>query len=199
VLSVVGGVVMLPGFVADFKPFERFLEPVFSSEFTRHVTHVPITHTTELTFSALAIAMAVAGWFIADLMYRREVLSPERFSALFNGDLYRLILNKYYIDELYQAVFVNPYLLVCSAAAWFDANIIDGVVNLAASLTVFGSWLSGLFDNYVVDGLVNLASNVTLDFGGRVRRLQTGSINGYLYAILAAVMLILLVRTMLRV
>jgi NADH-quinone oxidoreductase subunit L len=199
VLSVVGGVVMLPGFVADFKPFERFLEPVFSSEFTRHVTKVPITHTTELTFSALAIAMALAGWFIADLMYRREVLSPERFSALFNGDLYRLILNKYYIDELYQAVFVNPYLMVCRAAGWFDANIIDGVVNLAASLTVFGSWLSGLFDNYVVDGLVNLASNVTLDFGGRVRRLQTGSINGYLYAILAAVMLILLVRTMLRV
>src|SRR5262249_16426565 len=32
VLSVIGGVVMLPGFVADFKPFERFLEPVFSSE-----------------------------------------------------------------------------------------------------------------------------------------------------------------------
>jgi hypothetical protein len=51
----------------------------------------------------------------------------------------------------------------------------------------------------VVDGLVNLASNVTLNFGTRVRRLQTGSINGYLYAILAAVMLILLVRTMLRV
>ena len=94
---------------------------------------------------------------------------------------------------------VNPYLMICRAAAWFDANIIDGIVNLAATLTVFGSWLSGLFDNYVVDGLVNLASNITLDFGGRVRRLQTGSINGYLYAILAAVMLILLVRTMLRV
>jgi len=199
VLSVVGGVVMLPGFVADFKPFERFLEPVFSSEFTRHVTQVPITHSTELTFSILAIGMAVAGWFLADLMYRQQVLSPERFSALFSGALYRTVLNKYYVDEFYQAAVVNPYLMVCRAAAWFDANIIDGVVNLAATLTVFGSWLSGLFDNYVVDGLVNLASNITLDFGGRVRRLQTGSINGYLYAILAAVMLILLVRTMLRV
>jgi NADH-quinone oxidoreductase subunit L len=199
VLSVVGGVVMLPGFVADFKPFERFLEPVFSSEFTRRVSEVPITHTTELTFSALAIVMAVAGWFIADLMYRRKVLSPDRISALFAGAPYRAVLNKYYVDEFYQAAVVNPYLMLCRAAAWFDANIIDGIVNLAATLTVFGSWLSGLFDNYVVDGLVNLASNITLDFGGRVRRLQTGSINGYLYAILAAVMLILLVRTMLRV
>ena len=163
------------------------------------MTQVPITHATEIIFSILAIVMAVAGWLVADLMYRREVLNPERFSALFDGALYRLVLNKYYVDELYQAAIINPYLMLCRAAAWFDANIIDGVVNLAATLTVFGSWLSGLFDNYVVDGLVNLASNVTLDFGGRVRRLQTGSINGYLYAILAAVMLILLVRTMLRV
>src|SRR5277367_6552218 len=199
VLSVVGGFVMLPGFVGDFKPFERFLEPVFSSEFTRHVTKVPITHATEIVFSTLAIMMAVAGWLVADLMYRREVLSPDRFSARVDGALYRVILNKYYVDEIYQAAIINPYLILCRAAAWFDANIIDGVVNLAAAVTVFGSRLSGLFDTYVVDGLVNLASNVTLNFGTRVRRLQTGSINGYLYAILAAVMLILLVRTMLRV
>lgn len=86
-----------------------------------------------------------------------------------------------------------------SSGAWFDLHIIDGVVNLAASITVFGSWLSGLFDNYVVDGLVNAASLVTLDLGGRLRRLQTGSINGYLYGILAAVMVILLVRAVLHV
>jgi NADH-quinone oxidoreductase subunit L len=127
------------------------------------------------------------------------VLSPERFASLFGGELYRVILNKYYIDEIYQAAIVNPYLMLCRAAAWFDANVIDGIVNLAAAITVFISWLSGLFDAWVVDGLVNLTSNVTLDFGGRVRRLQTGSINGYLYAILAGVMFILLVRAMLRV
>ncbi len=65
-------------------------------------------------------------------------------------------------------------------------------------IIVFLSWLSGLFDHYVVDGLVNFASNLTLDVGGRLRRLQTGSINGYLYGILAAVMLILLVRAVVR-
>jgi NADH-quinone oxidoreductase subunit L len=66
-------------------------------------------------------------------------------------------------------------------------------------ITVFGAWLSGLFDSYVVDGLVNLAANSTLAAGGRLRRLQTGSINGYLYGILAAVMVILIVRAMWRV
>jgi hypothetical protein len=46
---------------------------------------------------------------------------------------------------------------------------------------------------------VNLASLATLEAGGRLRKLQTGSINGYLYGILAAVMVILLARAMLRV
>jgi NADH-quinone oxidoreductase subunit L len=72
------------------------------------------------------------------------------------------------------------------------------VVNLVAVITVFGSWLSGLFDNYVVDGLVNLAANSTLAAGGRLRRLQTGSINGYLYGLLAAVMVILLLQAVFR-
>jgi NADH-quinone oxidoreductase subunit L len=71
-------------------------------------------------------------------------------------------------------------------------------VNFAATATVFSSWLSGLLDRYVVDGLVNLASNVTLDAGQRMRRLQTGSINGYLYGILAAVTFALIVRAVLR-
>ena len=71
-------------------------------------------------------------------------------------------------------------------------------MNFAATIAVMLSMLSGLFDTYIVDGLVNLASNETLAIGGRLRRLQTGSINGYLYGILAGVMVILLVRAMFR-
>ena len=93
---------------------------------------------------------------------------------------------------------VQPYLFATRAFAWFDTNIIDGFVNLAARVVVFLAWLSGLFDHYVVDWLVNFASNVTYNVGGRLRRLQTGSINGYLYGILAAVMLILLARAVAR-
>ncbi len=85
------------------------------------------------------------------------------------------------------------------ACAWFDLHVIDGVVNLAATIAVLAAGPSGLFDHYVVDGLVNLASNLTLDAGGRLRRLQTGSINAYLYGILAAVMVILLARAILKV
>ena len=112
--------------------------------------------------------------------------------------IYYLVFNKYYVDEIYDIAIVQPYMFATRAFAWFDTNVIDGIVNSAASVTIFLAWLSGLFDRYIVDGLVNFASNLTLDVGGRLRRLQTGSINGYLYGILAAVMLILLVRAVAR-
>ncbi|HKM98949.1 MAG TPA: NADH-quinone oxidoreductase subunit L [Candidatus Binataceae bacterium] len=200
VLSVVGGVVKIPEFIATYKPFEAFLDPVFSSEVTRRIVASGLhSHATEAAFGFITFTMVVLGWLAADLMYRQKTIDPERFSTAFGGVIYGWVLNKYYVDELYDFAIIQPYLALTRAFAWFDSHIIDGVVNLAASLTVVGAWLSGLFDSYVVDGFVNFASLVTLDVGGRLRRLQTGSINGYLYGILAAVMVILLVRAMIHV
>jgi NADH-quinone oxidoreductase subunit L len=199
VLSVVGGVVKIPDFIATFKPFETFLDPVFASEATRRIAAAGIhSHATEAAFGFITFTMVVIGWLVADLMYRRKVIDPARFSEAFGGFVYDWVLNKYYVDELYDLAVVRPYLFATRALARFDLHIIDGIVNAAASVTVFGAWLSGLFDAYIVDGLVNFASNVTLEAGGRLRRLQTGSINGYLYGILAAVMLILLVRAVVK-
>ncbi len=195
VLSVVGGLVKIPEFIATFKPFEDFLEPVFSSPLTRQITEAGIhSHATEAAFGFITFTMVVIGWLVADMMYRQRTIDPARFSQAFGGVVYEWVLDKYYVDELYDRAVVQPYLVACRALAWFDANIIDGVVNLSARITVLVSMISGLIDTYIVDGLVNFASNFTLDVGGRLRRLQTGSINGYLYGILAAVMLILLVR-----
>ncbi len=199
-LSVFGGLVKIPDFIATFKPFETFLEPVFSSPLTRQVVESGIhSRGTEAALGFVTFTMVVLGWLVADLMYRQKTIDPERFSAAFGGVPYNWVLNKYFVDEFYDFTVVRPYLAMTRALAWFDLHVIDGVVNLVATVTVLVAWLSGLFDSYVVDGLVNAASLVTLDVGGRLRKLQTGSINGYLYGILAAVMVILLVRAMLRV
>ena len=194
-LSVVGGWLKFPEFMIAFKPFEEFLDPIFSSEVTHRIAESGIHHHgIEAAFAVITFVVVIVGWYLADMMYRQHTLDPARFSEMFGGVPYEWVYNKYYVDELYDRAVVQPYLLATRALAWFDSNIIDGVVNLAARVIVFGSWLSGLFDKYVVDALVNFASNVTFEVGGRLRRLQTGSINGYLYGILAAVMLILLVR-----
>jgi NADH-quinone oxidoreductase subunit L len=76
----------------------------------------------------------------------------------------------------------------------FDAYIIDGIVNGAAALTRFVSWLNGLFDAYIIDGLVNAIANVTFWTGNKFRRLQTGNINGYLFVILLAMALAVYVK-----
>jgi NADH-quinone oxidoreductase subunit L len=198
-LSVVGGWLKWPEFIIGFKPFEEFLDPILGSEVTRRITLSGIhNHVIEGAFAGITFIVVLAGWYLADLMYRQKRIDPARFSQMFDGVPYEWVSNKYYVDEFYNRAVIQPYLFATRALAWFDSNIIDGVVNLAARVILFVSWFSGLFDKYVVDALVNAASNVTYNVGGRLRRLQTGSINGYLYGILAAVMLILLARAVVR-
>ena len=79
-------------------------------------------------------------------------------------------------------------LLLCRATAWFDLHVIDGLVDLSAALVRGCSWLSGRFDLYVVDGAVNGVADVTQFVGRRVRNVQTGAINAYLYVVLLGVL-----------
>ena len=103
-------------------------------------------HGIEAAFAVITFIVVIIGWYLADMMYRQHTLDPARFSEMFGGVPYEWVYNKYYVDEFYDRAVVQPYLYATRAFAWFDSNIIDGVVNLAARIIVFGSWLSGLFD-----------------------------------------------------
>jgi NADH-quinone oxidoreductase subunit L len=91
---------------------------------------------------------------------------------------------------------VRGALLIARILAWFDGTIIDGIVNGSARVTTLLSRVNGLFDNYVVDWLVNLLANETFALGTRLRRIQTGSINAYLYVIVGTVTVVLIARLM---
>src|SRR5208283_4001895 len=111
-LSVFGGLVKIPEFIATFKPFEEFLDPVFSSEVTRRITEAGIhSHSTEAAFGLITFTMVVVGWLAADLMYRQRRIDPARYSRMLGGVAYEWIYNKYYIDEFYDRTIVQPYLL----------------------------------------------------------------------------------------
>jgi NADH-quinone oxidoreductase subunit L len=140
------------------------------------------------------VSVAAFGFYLAYLVYFRRTLAPERFSSVAGGMLYRLSYNKYYIDELYQFVFVGGALLLARIGAWIDRYIIDFIVDGSAKLTAFISWMNGLFDNYVVDGIVNAVANSTFAAGDKFRKLQTGNINGYLYVILGAVLAAMIIK-----
>ena len=72
--------------------------------------------------------------------------------------------------------------------------VVDGIVNGSAALTRFVSWLNGLFDLYIIDGIVNAIANLTFWVGNKFRRIQTGNINSYLYGILIAIALAVIVK-----
>jgi NADH-quinone oxidoreductase subunit L len=184
------GILGLPAFLGHHR-FEEWLEPVFGHG---HVEAAPLSHETALLLTIASVAVALAGLGVAYLMYYRHSLAPERFSSLAGGLFYRLSYNKYYVDEIYQAIFVNGTLLLARLGSLFDQYVIDGIVDGSARLTVFISWLDGLFDNYIVDGIVNAVANITFWAGNQFRRVQTGNINSYLYGILIAVVVAIIVK-----
>ena len=186
--AVFAGFVGLPG-VLGGSQFAHWLEPVIHAHEEAHASHA-----LEWGLMAVSVSVASLGVFLAYLMYRRESLSPAIFANLAGGSLYRLFDHKWYFDEIYQVVFVNGTLLIARLGSLFDQYIIDGIVDGSAALTRFVSWLNGLFDQYIIDGIVNLIANVTFGIGNKLRRVQTGNINSYLYGILIAVLLLIIAK-----
>ena len=78
--------------------------------------------------------------------------------------------------------------------AKFDGTVVDGIVNGVGTVTrdIFAASI-GFFDNRIVDGLVNRVAGVTWAAGGRIRRIQTGAIQTYLFVVLGGIVLIILI------
>jgi NADH-quinone oxidoreductase subunit L len=169
--------------------FAHWLEPVAGAHAENHSSHA-----LELGLMAISVAVAACGFFIAYLMYYRGALSPAVFANVAGGFFYRLFDRKYYLDEIYQAIFVNGALVLARIGSLFDQYVIDGIVDGSATLTRFTSWLNGLFDNHVIDGMVNGTADVTYWAGNQFRKIQTGNINSYLYGILIAVVIAVIVK-----
>jgi NADH-quinone oxidoreductase subunit L len=195
--ALFAGFLGVPAALGGGNMFEHWLEPVMShaAHGAGHEAHGHHDMTLEYGLMAASVAIAVCGILLAHLMYNRKSIRPEAFSGLAGGAAYKLIYNKYYVDEIYQAVFVNGTLGLARVLRWFDQNVVDAIVNGAAKLTRLVSWINGRIDLHVVDGLVNLTARIIHGFGGAARRLQTGSINAYLYVIVIIVTAVLFTRT----
>jgi NADH-quinone oxidoreductase subunit L len=81
----------------------------------------------------VSISVAALGWILAYLLYSRRPELPARIAASLGG-VYQAVVHKYYIDELYAALFVKPLIEGSSAILWkgIDQGIIDAAVNNSA-------------------------------------------------------------------
>jgi len=138
--------------------------------------------TTEYLLMVLSVAIALTGIGIAHHLYMRNPELPGRIADRMRG-LYRLLWNKYYVDEIYQAAVIRPLLLFSRFLGGFDNLIIDGMVNGSGWIVRIGAVITGWFDNLFVDGLVNGVADTTTAIGARMKRLQTGAIQTYVAAV----------------
>ncbi|HYF79269.1 MAG TPA: hypothetical protein VD973_19250, partial [Symbiobacteriaceae bacterium] len=94
--------------------------------------------------------------------------------------IYTLVRNKYYFDEIYDVVFVQGTHLVSRAVNWFDANIVDGLVNGVGVLGNWTAWLAGKGDEYIVDPLVTMWAFICRQLSSGFRRLSTGYVQQHM-------------------
>ncbi len=134
-----------------FIPFGHFV----SSDGTRLETEF------HPMFSIAPVALGLAGIFIAMWMYKKQNDIPDKFAASLSG-FYKAAYHKFYIDEIY--LFITKKIifnLIARPAAWFDKNVVDGLMNATGNGTrdiseTIKGFQSGKVQSYAIYFLVSV-------------------------------------------
>ena len=157
-LATVGGLIGIPHAIDIAhvgNKLEAFLAPVFHHSQQLYKIEAHGTASTEIMLMVFSVIVALAGISLAYVMYRKNPELPGKFTAKF-PTLHRTVFNKWYVDEIYDALFVNPTKKL-GLFCWkgFDVKVVDGVVNGVAKLvgviaTTLRHTQTGFFQNYAL-------------------------------------------------
>jgi len=165
VLSVIGGYIGLPKVFAGEHGnlFEGWLEPIYAPAMNKLAMYGEHTHLEEILLMTVSIAAVLSAIYFALYIYRKNPQIAENVSGKFKG-LYNLLLNKYFVDEIYEAAVVQPIQNGSEKFLWkiFDVKFIDGIVNGTASLVEKGSGVirkiqTGVAQSYAVVMMIGIA------------------------------------------
>ena len=185
--AVFAGFLGVPAALGGNNMIEHFLEPSFTAGAAAHAGEVHhISHAAELGLMALSVLIAVGGILFACRNYVWRPAEADRLAARLAGT-HRLLTNKYYVDELYDATAVRGTMSGARNLWRFDGAVVDGAVNGTGLATRASSVVSHVLDKYVVDGLVNLVGWICREGSYGFRRVQTGLIQNYAFATLVGV------------
>ncbi len=185
ILSIIGGWIGIPAslsFGHDWNFFHRWLEPALATVGGGHVTVAAGQHDIpvfEYVAICLSLAVAIGGILFANFVIRQREGMGERMARAF-GPVYHLLFGKYFVDELYHAAVIRPFMALCRAGRWFDTWVVDFTVNGVRHLTILFSYVFTAWDTYVIDLLlVNGTGYCVRTLGWMSRRLQVGVVQAY--------------------
>jgi NADH-quinone oxidoreductase subunit L len=173
-LGIPAGFPILGGHEAGW--FQTFLAPMNPLEGHSVESHslVPL-----LVSLIVSLGGLVLGWQVYKNMKAGQV-DPVKKTL---GPVFTLLQNKYYIDEIYSAVFIKPAVWVAEqfTAVWMDKQVIDGIIHAVGKVTpMFGSILRNSFDKPVISNGGDAFGNGINTFGKTLRKVQTGRVQQYM-------------------
>jgi NADH-quinone oxidoreductase subunit L len=203
ILAAIGGLVGIPEmFPGGAHPtiFQRWLSPVLLPLGGEPFDFPEASHLQEFLLIASSVLVALIGWFVARALYYKDGAFARATSlkARF-AFAHKVLENKYYVDELYNATIIRGTLLFARALAWIDVWIIDGLVNLVRHVTVLLLGLgSSTFDKYIVDGAVNGVAWTASKSSSALRRAQSGFVQNYALVMGGGIVLLAVVYLFLK-
>lgn len=185
-LSVVGGALNLP-----FEGFHNF------GHWLEHTLHEVEALLLDLPVAGISTVLALIAIYVSWLIYGRNPLRAgqsdplkERLGSVFTG-----MENKWYVDELYQAIMVTPFVKVSQFLAdvidwkfwhdWFHETVIVGTYNWVSHIA-----LNRYADQRGIDAFANGLAGVTQWLSATLRKIQNGFVRSYALSVLLGVVLI---------
>ena len=184
ILSLAGGFI---GFPPDNGWLHEFLTPAAGRSGEHEVSTGVV-----LSLMMIASGIALFGWALAHYMYSMNPTAPVRWTAKV-GALYTTLLNKYYVDELYDFLFVEPMKKLGLALDWFDRVVVDGVVRAVGQLAELGAAGSTWIEKHVIYGGLNIIGYGNHVMARQWRQLQSGMVHHYAAIIVAGLFLLAVV------
>jgi NADH-quinone oxidoreductase subunit L len=184
-LSIVGGLIL--GFPPEHGWLHGFLGPVVGVG-GEHEAGAGLM----FLLMSVAIIIALMGWGLAHFLYTVSPATPDGWAERFSA-AYRILLNKYYVDELYDFMFVEPLKRLGAMLDWFDRTVIDGLVRGVGRLADFGAFGSTWIEKYIIYAGLN-----AIGYGNHLaaregRKMQSGMVHHYAAIIVAGIFLLALV------
>ncbi|MHB9012268.1 MAG: NADH-quinone oxidoreductase subunit L [Ignavibacteriaceae bacterium] len=173
VLAAVGGFIGIPEIFSGEhgNQFDNWLEPIFQPAQAKIAMFGVHSSLEEIVLMVVTLVGVIGSIYAARYIYIKNIKPAEKLSKRFNG-VYNLLLNKYYVDEIYDASVVTPIVKGSEIVLWKFADI------------------------KIIDGLINGVANLIEKISGSIRKIQTGVAQFYalimLLGIVAALFWIIL-------